>query len=184
MRMNFFTTGGGGLSNLYAGLKINNDGFTAPGTHSLPYYLDKLNTASRILLVHNTYMDDADLTQAVSFHEGLLFCLCPNANRFIENRLPDVPAMIRKNAAIVLGTDSLASNTQLSIIEEMKTIKQHFPDVLTTDMLTWATSNGAKALSFAENLGDFSKKKKPGIVLIENIRDGEIGLASTCRRIL
>ncbi len=180
----FFKTGGGSLSDLYTHLKIDNTRFKVPGTHSLPFYLDKLKTASRILLVHNTYMDSTDLNQAVSFHEGLFFCLCPNANRFIEDRLPDIPAMIKKNGTIVLGTDSLASNTQLSILEEMKMIKQVFPDILTSSMLTWATSNGSRALAFEEILGDFTKNKKPGIVLIEHISNGEIGTNSSCRRIL
>jgi cytosine/adenosine deaminase-related metal-dependent hydrolase len=127
-------------------------------------------------------MDNADLTHAISFHEGLFFCLCPNANQFIENRLPDIPALINANGAIVLGTDSLASNTQLSILEEMKMIKQHFPFIPTSSMLTWATSNGSRALSFQEKLGDFTKKKKPGIVLVEHLTDGEIGVHSSCRR--
>ena len=180
----FFKTGTGGLSNLFAHLKIDNAHFKAPGKHSLPFYLEKLKPASRILLVHNTYMDHADLMLAISFHRGLFFCLCPNANQFIENRLPDIPALIKKNGNLVLGTDSLASNTQLSILEEMKTIKQHFPHIPTSSMLTWATSNGSRALSFQDKLGDFTKNKRPGIVLIEHLTDGEIDVRSTCRRIL
>ena len=180
----FFKSGGGGLSHLYAELKIDNVHFKAPGISSLSFYLNRLKTASRILLVHNTYMDKADIDQALSFHEGLYFCLCPNANQFIENRLPDIPALIKKNSAVVLGTDSLASNTQLSILEEIKTVKRHFPIIPTSSMLTWATSNGSLALSFEEKLGDFTRNKKPGIVLIEHLTRGEIGAESSCRRIL
>jgi cytosine/adenosine deaminase-related metal-dependent hydrolase len=180
----FFETGGGGLPGMYARLKIDNSHFKASGKHSLPLYLNKLKTASRILLVHNTYMDEADITLALSFHHGLFLCLCPNANHYIENRLPDIPALIKKNSAVVLGTDSLASNKQLSLLEEMKRIKQHFPFIPTSSMLVWATSNGARALSFDEKLGDFAKNKKPGIVLVEHITDGEIGADSACRRIL
>ena len=180
----FFETGGGGLPGMYARLKIDNEHFKAPGQHSLPVYLNKLKTASRILLVHNTYMDKADLTLALGFHQGLFLCLCPNANQYIENRLPDIPGLIKRNSAVVLGTDSLASNKQLSILEEMKLIKQHFPFIPTSSMLVWATSNGARALSFDEKLGDFAKKKKPGIVLIEHVTDGEINSESSCRRIL
>jgi cytosine/adenosine deaminase-related metal-dependent hydrolase len=179
-----FEAGSGGLFNLYAKLKIKNDQFIAPGTHSLPFYLDKLKTASRILLVHNTYMDYSDLNIAASFHEGLFFCLCPNANYFIEKKLPDIDALVKKTGNIVLGTDSLASNTQLSILEEMKMIKSHFPSIPTTSLLTWATSNGSKALHFEERLGDFTKLKKPGIVLINHLENGEIGDNSFSRRIL
>jgi cytosine/adenosine deaminase-related metal-dependent hydrolase len=51
-------------------------------------------------------------------------------------------------------------------------------------MLVWATSNGAKALSFDSRLGDFTKGKNPGVVLIENLNGGEIGSGSTCGRIV
>jgi cytosine/adenosine deaminase-related metal-dependent hydrolase len=179
-----FKTGGGGFTDLYARLKIKNDKFSAPGVHSLPFYLHKLKKASRILLIHNTYMDNVDLKMAASFHEGLFFCLCPNANHFIENRLPDIPALIKKNVNIVLGTDSLASNAQLSILEEIKKIKYHFSSIPTSKLLSWATSNGSRALSFQEKLGDFTKSKKPGVVLIDHIVNGEIGPGSFCRRIL
>lgn len=180
----FFKTGRGRLPDFYASLKIDNAHFNAPGTRSLAFYLNKLKAASRILLVHNTYMDKQDINLAHSFHEGLYLCLCPNANHYIENRLPDIPGMIEEKCNMVLGTDSLASNHQLSILDEMKLIKQKFPFIPSSSMLIWATSNGARALHFDDKLGDFTKNKKPGIVLVEKISDGEIGADSTCRRIL
>jgi aminodeoxyfutalosine deaminase len=103
---------------------------------------------------------------------------------YIENRLPDIPLFLKCKANIVLGTDSLASNEQLSILEEIKTIKKYFPSVPTREMLVWATSNGAKALAFDDKLGDFARGKKPGIVLIEKINEGEIDETSTCRRLM
>jgi aminodeoxyfutalosine deaminase len=179
----FFKTGGGDLTAMYSRMKIDNSHFKAPGITSLSAYLNKLRTASDILLVHNTYTTEIEITKAASFHRQLYFCLCPQANKYIENRLPDIPAFLKQTNQIVLGTDSLASNRNLSILEEMKLIKQKFPSVPTSRMLIWATSNGASALSFGKNLGDFSKGKKPGIVLVENIPGGEVGATSTCRKI-
>jgi cytosine/adenosine deaminase-related metal-dependent hydrolase len=66
----------------------------------------------------------------------------------------------------------------------MKTIRRIFPDISFEEMLVWATSNGAKALSFETVLGDFTKGKKPGVVLIENLIESEIGEASTSRRLI
>jgi cytosine/adenosine deaminase-related metal-dependent hydrolase len=180
----FFMTGSGDLARMYSLMKMDILHFNAPGTKSLPYYLQRLKDASAILLVHNTFMDEADMLQALDFSNDLFFCLCPNANRYIEDRLPDIPLFQKNKTRLVLGTDSLASNHQLSILEEMKTIKNTFPLTPTAQMLLWATSNGARALAFEEKLGDFTKGKKPGIVLIEKIKAGEIGAASTSRRIL
>jgi aminodeoxyfutalosine deaminase len=180
----FFISGTGDLVSMYSRLKIDTHHFKVPGTRSLPDYLQKLRTATNILLVHNTFMEEADLVEALNFSENLFLCLCPNANLYIEDRLPDIPLFLKHKAPLVLGTDSLASNHQLSILEEMKTIKKNFPFIPTAEMLIWAISNGARALSFNEVLGDFRKGKKPGIVLIENTAGGEICADSSCRRIL
>ncbi len=171
----FFLTAGGDLTRMYSRMQIKTDHFKAPGITSLSFFLPKLKTASKILLVHNTFMNEADLLLTKSFGGNIYLCLCPNANLYIEDRLPDIPVFMKHQALIVLGTDSLASNRQLSILEEIKTIRKAFPTTPSSELLKWATSNGAKALSFDEKLGDFTKGKKPGIVLIENLQDGEVG---------
>ena len=67
----------------------------------------------------------------------------------------------------MLGTDSLASNHQLSITAEMKTIRKYFPAVDTEQLLRWATINGARALQMDNIAGSFEKGKKPGVVLCD-----------------
>jgi len=180
----FFESANGDLIRMYSSLKMDTGHFNPPGLHSLPHFLPKLKTASKILLVHNTYTVDSDLANALSASENLFFCLCPNANLYIEDKLPELPIFINRNARLVMGTDSLASNRQLSILEEIKTIKKHFPEIPTAKLLLWATSNGATALSMGEQLGDFSEGKKPGIVLIEHMNVTEIQNKSSCRKIL
>jgi aminodeoxyfutalosine deaminase len=180
----FFSSGTGDLTRMYSLMKMDISHFIPSGANSLPLYLPRLKGASKILLVHNTYMEEADLLTALGFSNGLFLCLCPNANLYIEDRLPDLSLFLKHNARMVLGTDSLASNHQLDMLEEMKTIKQHFPLIPTAEMLIWATSNGAKALSFETTLGDFARGKKPGIVLLENIADGEVGRTTGSRRII
>ena len=180
----FFISAGGDLTRMYSLMKMDSSHFKAPGMRSLPYYLPMLKTASRILLVHNTYTNEEDLVEALDFNKNLFFCFCPNANIYIENRLPEIPLFLKHKAHIVLGTDSLASNHQLSILEEMKRIKKAFPATPTSELLLWATSNGACSLSLEEKLGDFRKGKKPGIVLIENMEGGEITDLSSSKRLI
>ncbi len=180
----FFISGCGGLTGMYRKMKIDIGDFCGTGAGSLPYCLPLLGRAKNIILVHNTYSSVKDLAMAVNFSRNLFFCLCPNANLFIEDRLPDIAEMIRLNANIVIGTDSLASNRQLSVLEEMKTIRKNFPEIEVSRLLKWATSNGACALQYENELGDFKKGKKPGIVIIESPGNGLIDQESSCRRIL
>jgi cytosine/adenosine deaminase-related metal-dependent hydrolase len=179
----FFISGGGELLRMYEMMKIDPAYFTATGNGSLSYYLGRMRGAGKILLVHNTYSPATDLERAVAFSPDLFLCLCPNANLYIEDRLPDIPAMMKLNANLVIGTDSLASNRQLSVLEEIKTIGRHFPDIATASLLQWATSNGARALQFEDQFGDFKKGKQPGVVLI-SCKGGRLDAESSCRRIL
>jgi cytosine/adenosine deaminase-related metal-dependent hydrolase len=180
----FFMSGKGNLTRMYTLMKMDSSHFKAPRKRSLSYYLPKLKTASRILLVHNTYTNEVDLIEALDYNNNLFFCFCPNANIYIEDQLPDIPLFLKYKTRIVLGTDSLASNHHLNILEEMKTIKKTFRHIPTSDMFLWATSNGAAALSLEESLGAFRKGKKPGVVLIENTKEGEITDLSTSRRLI
>ena len=127
-----------------------------------------------MILVHNTFtkQDDIEYVKKIlDLKQGdprlqTFFCLCVNANLYIENALPPVELFRKNNCAIVLGTDSLASNRSLSILDEIKTIKKNFPAIPSEEILQWATSNGARALHLDDVLGSFEKGKKPGVVLI------------------
>ncbi|MGN6510595.1 MAG: amidohydrolase family protein, partial [Chitinophaga sp.] len=79
-----------------------------------------------------------------------------------------IPAFISEGAHITLGTDSLASNRQLSMWEEIATIHRHFPDIPMATILQWATLNGAQALGISAQYGSLEKGKKPGLVQIHN----------------
>ena len=121
-------------------------------------------------MVHNVHTSEEDIffSQQSAISSRLYWCLCPNANKYISQQLPDIDLLMKNDCKIVLGTDSLASNRQLSILEEIKTIRQYFPNIDMEKMLKWATSNGAKALQMDSLLGSFEKGKKPGVILIEN----------------
>jgi aminodeoxyfutalosine deaminase len=93
--------------------------------------------------------------------------LCPNSNLFIENSLPPVEMLRAEGMSICLGTDSLASNHQLSILSEMVTLQHHFASIELSELLTWACLNGAKALEMDDKLGTLEVGKKPGLVLIK-----------------
>jgi cytosine/adenosine deaminase-related metal-dependent hydrolase len=69
----------------------------------------------------------------------------------------------------MIGTDSLASNHQLSVISEVNTILTNFPQIDTAVALSWATSGGADAFGW-KDLGRFVKGCRPGGVLLKGSR--------------
>lgn len=142
------------------------------GKSSIQTWLPYFNNGQTIISVHNTYTSEDDIVFAKNYAalNGLkiIFCLCPNANAYIENTLPPIDLFIKHNCNIVLGTDSYGSNWQLSIVKEIATIQSRQPHISLKDILRWATLNGAAALGFENELGSFENGKKPGIALIEN----------------
>ncbi|MBD0295791.1 MAG: amidohydrolase family protein [Flavisolibacter sp.] len=174
----FFLKGTGDFTRMYALMKIDNAHHQPTYMSSLQSYFDKLTKAARIILVHNTFIqqDDIDFVKQKTvevkkddIHNApqTFFCLCINANQYIENALPPVDLLRKNNCMLVVGTDSLASNHSLSIPDEIKTIQKNFPSIPLEEVLQWATLNGAKALQMDDILGSFERGKKPGVVLFD-----------------
>jgi cytosine/adenosine deaminase-related metal-dependent hydrolase len=162
-----FVHGESPLRNLFSAM-----GFTAPaptGVTPVHRLLPLLHENMRLLLVHNTVTstDDYEAVSATSRHVS--WVLCPNSNRYITGKLPPVDLFFHKHAAVAIGTDSLASNNQLSVLEELKTLTRYFPHIPLTTLLTWATQGGAQALRKEQELGTLEVGKRPGLVLLENI---------------
>ena len=70
---------------------------------------------------------------------------------------------------------------RLCILSELKTISKAAPHILLTDLLRWATLNGAELLGFEEDLGSLEVGKQAGINLIENINLENMSLTTNSR---
>jgi len=178
----FYLSGEGDFLRLYQQLGLDVSFFKGKGKRSMADYLPHFYRNQSLILVHNVATREEDLR--VAGGPTLYFCLCPNANLYISGQLPDVDLLVRNGCRMVFGTDSLASNHQLSILEEMKTVQRAFPRLGTPDLLQWATGNGARALQLEGVLGSFTPGKQPGVVLIENIDGERLGEKATARRLL
>jgi cytosine/adenosine deaminase-related metal-dependent hydrolase len=149
------------------------DGFFEPSRKSsLATYGEWIETSHPLILVHNTFSDVEDIKMALERFPHLYWCLCPGANQYIEGEMPPVARLLQLGARICIGTDSLASNHQLSVYEELKLIKEHDEWISWEQLLSWGTIGGACALQMGRLLGSIEPGKKPGIVHISD--SGEI----------
>ncbi|WP_442589117.1 amidohydrolase family protein [Pedobacter sp. AW31-3R] len=178
----FFESKSGHFLKLYAYLGLDISFFKGGGKTSLQTYLPFLSTLPRTLLVHNTFTSREDVSFAENIHPHLFWCLCPNANLYIENRLPDLMLLREMGVKITLGTDSLASNHQLSILAEMKTLQEYFK-LSFEELLGWATLNGAEFLGLENQFGSLETGKKPGINLIEFMGNGMLNNNTRIKRL-
>lgn len=159
----FFKNKSGDFLKLYHRLNLSIDYFQPTGKTSLQSYLPNINWKQNLLLVHNTFTSEEDIELAENINHHLFWCLCPNANLYIENKLPQLTLFKNKNLKMCIGTDSLASNKTLDILSEIKTLSKHFSEIELEEILTWATYNGAEFLGIHNQYGTFEKNKKPGI---------------------
>jgi len=170
-----YKTGGGDYLKLFKIFGINKSPFPVTGLSSIRSVLPHFNNGQTIFLIHNTFMPEEDVVFAKEYAEKnglkLVWCLCINANLYIENKVPPVEMLMKHDCPIVLGTDSYSSNWQLSITKEMQSLKNKFPSLSIETILQWATSSGAKALQWGGELGSFEKGKRTGVVLMDKNLD-------------
>lgn len=179
-----FKTNEGDFLRMYKMMNIANNDFVPTGKSSLQSCFSEMNNAKNILLVHNTFTKEEDVLFIKKQSSGSYFCICINANLYIENEVPPVNMFLKNNCKIVLGTDSLASNHSLNLLDEIKSIGKHFPEISLQQLLQFATINGANALQMNNRFGSFEKGKQPGILLIDKIENENITADSFVKRLL
>jgi cytosine/adenosine deaminase-related metal-dependent hydrolase len=187
-----FISQSGVMFEAFKQIGINMDLIKKTGVNSLQTTLPKLPQSQKTLLVHNTFTSKEDIQWAEKLMENgkwkmkngslstlnsalstLYWCTCPNANMYIENKLPNYNYFIEENVHVTIGTDSLASNWSLSVLDELKTITKQYPHIPLQTLLLWSTKNGADFLGFTQ-LGTIEIGKKPGLNLLSNVNELKI----------
>ncbi len=163
---NLFLTKKGDFLDFYDYFNIPLEDFSPSGKTAIHYALENMDPSHRTLFVHNTMTRPEDIRAAHAWSDKVYWATCANANLYIENRLPNYQIFLDNDARMTIGTDSLTSNWQLSVLEEMETIARFQSYVPFETLLRWATLNGAEALGFADELGSIEKGKKPGLNLL------------------
>ena len=179
-----FLHGTGGFLDFYGGFGIPMDDFKATGNTAIHYSLAHLDSAHRTLFVHNTLTTAEDIAAAQAWSDKVYWATCANANLYIENRLPNYQLFLDAGARMTIGTDSLTSNWQLSVLEEMKTIARYQSYLPFATLLRWATLNGAEALGFDQELGSLEVGRRPGVNLLDLGEDLELKEGTLVKRVV
>ena len=171
---------------LYENFGIDIHSFSPTQLSSFLTWVPYFNKQQTIISVHNTFIHENDFNCLQEENApDVFFCICINANKYIEEATPPILLLRDKKCKIVIGTDSYASNWQLNILAEIKRIQQETKQLIpTAELLQWATLNGANALRISKRYGSFEIGKQPGIVWINETINGEISQDSVSKLIL
>ena len=179
-----FLEGKGDLADVFTGKGLDISSQMGFGKNSSQYsLLQYLPKEQKVLLVHNTCSTAVDIDHVENHFTNAYWCTCPKANWYIERSLPDYDLWRVKSLKITVGTDSLASNDTLSILEEIKLIQKSFPHISTETLLEWACKNGAEFFGYSK-LGSFATGNNPGIILIENVEGLQLTIDSKVKVIV
>ncbi len=134
-----------------------------------------------VIFVHNCAVSQEDIDVVMShFSAPVYWALCPRSNNYISGLEPQSVELLRaNNLNICIGTDSLASNWSLSMVEELKMFK----GVPLAELLQWATLNGAKALGVEGRLGSIEVGKQCGIVNLTGVNLSDFTLTSAAKAV-
>ncbi|RFZ81225.1 amidohydrolase [Mucilaginibacter terrenus] len=174
----------GGFIDMYKHFGINIDYFRPQARNSLQSIIPLLTNRQKILLVHNTCTNLKDIYFIKRFDRKINWCFCPNANMYIEKRLPKIDLFVNQGLNITLGTDSLASNAKLCILSEMRTLQENIPSLSFGTLLQWGTRNGAEFMGIDDRFGTIEEGKTPGLNLLTGLEGGKITAATSVSKLI
>ncbi|MCO8122857.1 amidohydrolase family protein [Stieleria sp. TO1_6] len=119
--------------------------FPWSGQQPIVDLIDLLATAPRALLVHGNDLNDAEI-ERIARHPNLSVVYCPRTHDFFGYPPHPVDRLVAAGIPVALGTDSRASNPDLSVWGELQFLLNHRTDLAPQQVLSMATQAGADAL--------------------------------------
>lgn len=174
----------GAFLELYEHFGMDISYFKPQARNSVQSIIPLLSNKQKVLLVHNTCTNLKDIYFIKRFDRKINWCFCPNANLYIEGRLPKIDLFVDQGFNITLGTDSLASNSKLCILSEMRAIQQKFPSISLPRLVEWGTRNGAEYLGIDDEKGTLEAGKTPGLNLISGLDGFKITPETKVKRLI
>ncbi len=143
--MQFLHTGRGPFRDLLEELGRIPSGFK-PARLGAVRWLDRLGILdSSCAVVHAQHLEEGEAE--LLHRHGTAIVVCPGTIRHFRRAARPLREWLDLGISVALGTDSLASNTRLSMLVEMRRARQLWPDLPPEAVLAMATAAGGRALA-------------------------------------
>jgi cytosine/adenosine deaminase-related metal-dependent hydrolase len=167
----FLRDGTGPLRDHLEGLGVWDGSFPVPGVSPVELLESEGVLGERALFVHGVHLSDAGIARVAA--SGASICLCPRSNRFLGLPSPPVRSLIEHGVSLCLGTDSLASNHDLSVWGEMRELAEIAPGLTDPAIVALATAGGARALGFEDRFGTLEAGKEARLLAVDATGSGD-----------
>lgn len=116
------------------------------------------------ILGHVNFIDDEELKMLSDSEASVAYC--PRGSDFFGRKGHRYAEMLSGGINVALGTDGLACNDSLSMLDEMRRLRQD-ARVDNYTILRMATLNGAKALGWDDCIGTLSPGRQADWIVVE-----------------
>ncbi|HEX5471783.1 MAG TPA: amidohydrolase family protein, partial [Lacipirellulaceae bacterium] len=135
-------------------------------------YLRLLAQAPRALVIHGNYLVNDELAFIGAHRDRMSLIYCPRTHAYFAHPPYPLNDALAAGVRIALGTDSRASNPDLSVLAEMRHATRMHPHVVPEQILRMGTLDGAAALGRESDVGSITAGKRANLVAVP-IRDDE-----------
>ena len=149
----FLKTGGGEFREYLLHLGIPLEGWQPPGMGPIQYLAELGFLKACVQLVHCNYLSDDD----IALMDGVNVVFCPRSQAYLGHTGHPFRKLLERGITVALGTDSLASNYSLSVLDEMEFVYSEFPEPAA--LIEMATIGGAKAMAMGDTVGTLESGK-------------------------
>jgi cytosine/adenosine deaminase-related metal-dependent hydrolase len=129
-------------------------------------YLRILATAPHSLIIHGNYLATDEIRFIAECRDRMSVVYCPRTHEYFDHSPYPLVEMLAGGVRVALGTDSRASNPDLSVLDELRTVMQKFPGVATESVLRMATLSGAEGLGMSEMIGSLTPGKRADVIAL------------------
>jgi cytosine/adenosine deaminase-related metal-dependent hydrolase len=135
------------------------------GTRPLDY-LRLLADAPRSLVIHGNYLDAAEREFLVAHCDRMSLVYCPRTHEYFGHAPYPLAEALDQGVNVALGTDSRASNPDLSILAEMRHVARCYSAIDPHEILRMGTNAGSEALGRGDDVGSITSGKLANLVAI------------------
>lgn len=162
--LEFLARGTGEFTRMLQSFGVWRDGVALRNVRPLDY-LRPMSKLDHGLVVHGNYLD-AEEIEFLAQHPNLTVVYCPRTHAFFGHTPHPWQQMLASGVRVALGTDSRASNPNLSIWEELQFLRNLAPDFDPLRLLQLGTLDGATALGLEAETGTLEAGKSADIAIV------------------
>lgn len=129
-----------GSGDLFEFIRSINPSFASPRQSPLAYFLSRLDLGGSWLVAHLNELDESDF-ELLKARNSLGIVHCPRSHAYFGHSPFAFERLARLGLPISLGTDSLASNRDLNLFEEMRAFREAYPATAPEAILRMVTTN-------------------------------------------